>query len=218
MPPFSRRLGWFWHLPAVLLLWCGGCRLSEGGSTWPLQRYLHAAWWQRGKPPALATVIAQPPGRADGRAWSGYGQALLSAAHQARDPEARGRLLSLSDRATWRAVRLSPAMASTWARLSLIALNRDDRALAVKALRLSLALAPNGINLAWPRAKIGLFLWSDLDDAARRGIANDIRRLSRQPPTVDLPYPVAALRRFAGDIGRGALMETLLGNAVAHAD
>ncbi len=218
MPPFSHRLAWFWLLPAVLLLWCGGCRLSEGVSTWPLQRYLHAAWWQRGQPPALATVIAQPPGRQDGRAWSGYGQALLSAAHRAGDSEARRLLLSSADSATRRAVRLSPAMATTWARLSLIALNRDDRALAAKALRLSLTFAPNGINLAWPRAKIGLYLWSDLDDAARRGIANDIRRLSRQPPTVDLPYPVAALRRFAGDIGRGALMETLIGNAVAHAD
>jgi hypothetical protein len=212
-----RTLCLLWLLPALALLWCGAQRMHEGARTWPLQRYLHAVWWQKGQPPPLGILIVTPPGRADGRAWSGYGQAMLSAAHRASGFNERDRLLGLADAATRRALLLSPAQAATWARLSLIALNRGEVGMAIAALRQSHVLAPNGVNLAWPRAKLGLYLWSGLNPEARRSVGHDIQRLARQPPSLALPYPVAALRRFADGIGRSAQVDAILGKAVARA-
>ena len=198
-----------WLLPAVAMLWLGGTRVAEGWRTWPLMRYVHAAWWQRTAIPSPADLLATPPRRPDGRAWSAYGQALLAVADTKSDPAERIHHLDRADEATRRALRLSPAQAATWARLSLIALNRDDPDLAVAALQRSLTLAPNGVRLAWPRVKLGLYLWPRLNEAAQAGVASDVQRLLQQPASLALPYPDQALARFAERIGQRDLVTQL---------
>ncbi len=202
----NRGWRWLWLLPALALLWLGSARLIEGWRIWPLVQYVHAAWWQGAAPAAPADLLATAPGRPDGRMWSAYGQVVLAAASGTADAEERRRLLERADRATRKALSLSPAQAATWARLSLIALNRGDRTTAVRALRRSLALAPNATNLVWPRAKLGLYLWAELDREGRAGVARDVRRLSRQAASAALPYPRQALERYAQAIGRQELV------------
>ena len=204
-------------LPALVLLWLGCAHVIEGVRAWPLTQYVHAAWWQKGATPNRQAVLGLQPGRPDGRAWSAYGQALQDAAHLARKPALRDRYLQSADAATRKALSLSPAQAATWARFSLIALNRGERRAAVDGLEPSFALAPNGVNLAWPRAKLGLYLWDELDAGTQAAVARDLHRLQRQPPTPALPYPAAALHRYARAIGRSGLVVTIIGQDTSGA-
>lgn len=172
----------------------------------PLVKYVHASWWQKGMKPSLSDLVDVEPGRPDGRAWSAYGQVLLAAAHAASDADERQRYLQKGEQATRKALRLSPAQAATWARLALIAVNRGDRGLAVRSLERSMTLAPNGVNLAWPRVKLGLYLWDDLNLEMRAAVESDMKRLLKQKPTLALPYPDSALRQYATSVGRSELV------------
>lgn len=195
---------------ATLLLWHAGSALAEGWRTAPLAAYVHAAWWGRGDQPDPAALLADPPGRADGRAWSGYAQAALAAARGMTDASAHERALDLAEAATRQALQLGPAQAATWARLALIAVNRGDTGLAAAALGRSLALAPNGTGLAWSRVKLGLYLWEHLDAGGRSGISSDLVRVWRQPPSGALPYPRVALQRYAATLGRSEVLTAVL--------
>ncbi|MCA8930074.1 MAG: hypothetical protein KDC18_18600 [Alphaproteobacteria bacterium] len=197
-------------LAALVLLWQGGERLREGWRMAPLVASIHAVWWGRGQAPPPAEVLQTPPRRADGRAWSAYGQVALAAAERSPNPAERNRLIALAETATRRALALGPAQASAWARLSLIALNRGDRVGAVRALARSLALAPNGPHLAWPRVRLGLYLWDGLGAPAQAAVARDLARVWRQPPSAGLPYPRQAVARYAQSIGRLPLLVALL--------
>jgi hypothetical protein len=201
----GKRLRLLCLVPALLLVWQGCERLLEGWQIAPLAAYVHAEWWGRGAAPPLTTVLAVEPGRADGRAWSAYGQAALTLAERSEDKAARARYLDMAEAATRKALRLGPAQAAAWARLALISVNRAEPDLAALALARSLALAP-----AWPRVKLGLYLRPLLGGPARAGIAADVARLWQQPPSAGLPYPRAALRRYAEEVGRGALVTALL--------
>ena len=202
---------------ALALLWLGCGHVDEGIRTGPLNQYVHAAWWQKGASPNREAILALEPRRLDGRAWSAYGQVMLAAAHEARQLRMRDRYLKAADAATRKALRLSPAQATTWARFSLIALNQGERGAAIDGLKRSLALAPNGVNLAWPRTKLGLYLWDELDTGAQAAVARDLHRLLRQPPTAALPYPAAALDRYAEAIGRSGLVAAIFGSGTAYA-
>lgn len=202
---------------ATLLLWHAGNALAEGWRIAPLAAYVHAAWWGRGDQPDPAALLAALPGRADGRAWSGYAQAALAAAQIETDALARRRALDLAETATRQALTLGPAQAATWTRLALIAVNRGDTGMATAALARSLALAPNGAGLAWPRVKLGLYLWEHLDTGGRAGISGDLVRVWRRPPSEALPYPREALKRYAASLGRVELLAALLPEAGAHA-
>lgn len=198
---------------ALLLLWQAAASLSEGRRMAPLAAYVHAAWWQAGAALDPVALLAEPPGRPDGRAWSAYAQAALAAARQRSHAAAREGDLELAQTAARRALALGPAQAATWARLALIAVNRGDARMATAALGRSLALAPNAAALAWPRSKLGLYLWGRLDTAERDAVGHDLARVWRQPPSEALPYPRQALQRYAASLGHAELLVALLAQA-----
>ena len=195
---------------ALLLLWQAAAGFSEGRRMAPLAAYVHAAWWQAGEQTDPVALLAEPPGRADGRAWSAYGQVALAAARQRSQAAAGHRDLEVAERATRRALALGPAQAAAWARLALIAVNRGDARMAAAALGRSLALAPNAPALAWLRSKLGLYLWDGLRQAERVGVRHDLARVWRQPPSEALPYPRQALQRYAASLGQSELLVALL--------
>ena len=67
------------------------------------------------------------------------------------------------------------------------------------------------------RTKLGLYLWDELDTGAQAAVARDLHRLLRQPPTAALPYPAAALDRYAEAIGRSGLVAAIFGSGTAYA-
>jgi|GEM_PF-5739459 len=200
---------------AACLFWFAGERLRDGSRMAPLTAFVHQSWWGLGQAFPQTAMPSVIPRSGDGRAWSMLAQAALDRADRVADPAAREPFLALAETATQRALRLSPALASTWARLSLIAVNRDRAGLAVRALARSQALAPHGPGLAWPRAKLGLYLWGRLDGRARAGVATDVATVWHQQPTSALPYPRQALQRFAVGLNRQPLMSRLLHRRVA---
>lgn len=215
--PWCIRGGALWRIGgvalALLLLWQAATGFSEGRRMAPLAAYVHAAWWQAGERADPVALLAEPPGRPDGRAWSAYGQAALAAARQRSQAAARDGDLERAETATRRALALGPAQAAAWTRLALIAVNRGDARMAVAALGRSLALAPNAAALAWPRSKLGLYLWDGLRQAARAGVQRDLARVWRQPPSEALPYPREALQRYAASLGQAELLVVLLAEA-----
>ncbi len=203
-----------WRLPALvlasILLWQAATMFVESRRIAPLAGYVHAAWWNRGKHIGPETLLARLPARPDGRIWSAYAQALVAVAQHTAEPIARRQYLERAEGATRRALRLNPAQAAAWARLALIAVNLGDDGLAMAALSRSLALAPDGANLAWPRAKLGLYLWEGLGGAQRAGIAADLGRVWRQSPSAALPYPRQAIMRYAESLGRKRLAMAII--------
>lgn len=205
-----------WLLPAAALLWQGGLCLMEAWRTAPLSAHVRAAWRGEAVPPPEAAVLAAAlPGRADGRAWSAYGQVAMAAAERSTGAAPRDRLLAVAEAATRQGLRLGPAQAATWARLAFIAVDRRAPDRAAAALVRSLQLAPNASHLAWPRLRLGLYLWDRLDAEARAGIAKDVARLAQAAPTRSLPYPRQALLRYAAALGRDGLAKALLAQADA---
>lgn len=196
------------------LIAVGGERMWDGWSYRAVERYLHAKWWQRDAQADLSAALAARLPERDGRAWSASGQVWLELANRAVDAEARQAALAKAEEATRRALVLAPGQASTWARLALIAVNTGQTEVAVAALRASTELAPNGVGLAWPRAKLGFFLWPKLDAATQTAIARDMQRVARLAPTAAMPYPKAALQRYAASLGAEALVTRLLASEV----
>lgn len=203
-----------WRIPAFvlasILLWQAASWFAESRRTAALAGYVHAAWWERGESVGPETLLASPPARPDGRAWSAYAQALVASARNTPDLAVRRQYLERADEAARRALRLSPAQAATWARLALIAVNRGNNSLAAAALSRSLVLAPRASRLAWPRAKVGLYLWEQLDGEGQAAIAADLGRVWRQPPGAELPYPRQAVMRYAASLGVERLVTALI--------